>query len=359
MQMTNTPPAPQPAPCVSVIIVTYNSASFLPRLLHALAAQTFTDFETVIYDNASTDATAEIISSASPPVTFIGSETNNGYARGNNAAAAHCRGKYLAFINPDTDPAPDWLGALVNALDTDTTVGLATSRVVLDTDRQTVNACGNDVHLAGFATCRGLNRPVTEYAEAANVASVSGAAFIARHDLFVRLGGFDAAFFMYVEDTDLSCRVWLTGLRCLYVPGSVVAHRYVLTVNASKLYFLERNRLQMLWKCYSTRTLLVLGPVLAVGEMMAWAYALLHGPEYLRAKGRSIRWLWTNRADLRARRRVTQSRRVVGDRLLLTQMVAHLPLAMVQPGMIARIGARSTGTFFSLFRQAALAVSGI
>jgi len=359
MLTTHMPLAPQIAPCVSVVVVTYNSAPFLRRLLGALTAQTFTDFETVIYDNASTDDTAAIASSAPLPVTFIRSETNDGYAHGNNAAAAHCQGKYLAFINPDTDPASDWLGALVNTLNTDTTVGLATSRIVLDTDRQIVNACGNDVHLAGFATCRGLNQPVSRYTDAADVASVSGAAFIARRDVFIRLGGFDASFFMYVEDTDLSWRVWLMGLRCCYVPESVVAHRYELTVNAGKLFYLERNRLQMLWKCYSGRTLIVLSPVLLVGEIMTWAYALLHGPEYLRAKGQSVHWLWAHRADLWARRQATQSSRVVGDRLLLTQMGTHLPLAMVQPGVISRIGARSTGAFFSLFRQAALVVSGI
>ena len=359
MLMTNTPLAPQIAPCVSVVVVTYNSAPFLHRILGALAAQTFTDFETVIYDNASTDDTAAIVSSAALPVTFTRSETNNGYARGNNAAVTHCRGKYLAFINPDTDPDSDWLGTLVNILDTDTTVGLATSRVVLDTDRQTVNACGNDVHLAGFATCRGLNQPVSAYTDAVDVASVSGAAFIARRDLFTRLGGFDASFFMYVEDTDLSWRVWLTGLRCRYVPESVVAHRYALTVNPGKLFYLERNRLQMLWKCYSGRTLVVLSPVLLVGEILTWAYALLHGPEYLRAKGQSIHWLWVHRADLWARRHATQANRVVSDWLLLTQMGTHLPLVMVQPGVIARIGTRSTGAFFALFRQVALVVNGI
>ncbi|MCA1724588.1 MAG: glycosyltransferase family 2 protein, partial [Thermomicrobia bacterium] len=218
------------APLVSVVIVLYNALPFLPQFVAALARQTYRNVETIIVDNASTDGSAAFIVHALPDATLISLPMNGGFAAGNNAALPHCHGTYLALVNPDTEPDPAWLSALVAALDADATIGLATSKIVLTDDRATINTCGNSVHIAGFATCRGLGASATHYTEAEDIAAVSGAAFIIRRDLMERLGGFDEFFFMYVEDTDLSWRALLLGARCRFVPTSVIAHRYALTL---------------------------------------------------------------------------------------------------------------------------------
>lgn len=343
-------------PLVSVVIVVYNAAPFLPRLIAALDRQTYRTIEIVFFDNASTDDSTALIERAMPHATLVRSETNLGYAAGNNAALAYCHGAYIAILNPDTEPGSGWLAPLVAALEADPTIGLATSKIVLDTDRETINTCGNEVHLVGFATCRGLGAPRRCYDADADVAAVSGAAFIIRHELMDRLGGFDTSFYMYVEDTDLSWRAVLLGARCRYVAASVVAHRYMLTLGADKTFALERNRLQMLVKCYRAQTLLLLAPALLLGELAAWSYAILRGPTHLRAKAASVRWVFRHRSDLLRRRRQVQASRIVGDQILLALATPRLPLALIQPGPITHFATRCVSIPFAILRRAALAV---
>jgi len=341
---------------VSVIIVVYNARPFLCRLFRALTRQTYPNYELIVFDNASTDGSADLVSADTPHIRLIRSPTNLGYAAGNNVAVAHSRGEYVAILNPDTEPEPGWLAALVGTLDADSTIGLATSQIVLDTDHGTINTCGNDVHVAGFATCRGLGAPVGDYAEGADVAAISGAAFIIRREMWEQLGGFDERFFTYVEDTDLSWRAWLLGARCRYVPGSVVAHRYTLTLGPEKTYYLERNRLLMLLKCYEMRTLLLLAPALVLAECSAWVYALLRGPAHLRAKVGAAWWIITHRADILHWRRQVQASRVMGDRVLLSHATSRLPITLVRPSRFMRFVAGCATIPFAFFRHTALGV---
>lgn len=342
-------------PLVSIVIVVYNAAPFVSRLIAALNRQTYRNTEIIFFDNASTDHSAALIERAMPHATLIRSETNLGYAAGNNAALAYCHGTYIAILNPDTEPEPDWLTPLVATLEADPTVGLTTAKIVLDTDRETINTCGNEVHLVGFATCRGLGAPRSSYADDADVAAVSGAAFVIRRELMDRLGGFDTTFYMYVEDTDLSWRAMLLGARCRYVAASVVAHRYMLTLGADKTFALERNRLQMIIKCYRARTLFLLVPALVLGELAAWGYATVRGPAHLRAKAASVRWIFQHRHDLLYRRRQVQASRIVGDQALIVRATSRLPIALIQSGPIIPFAARCVSIPFAILRHGALA----
>ena len=343
-------------PLVSVVVVLHDALPYLPPFVVALARQTYRNFETIIVDNASTDGSAAYIARMMPDATLIRLPTNGGFAAGNNAALPHCHGTYLALLNPDTEPEPTWLSALVAALEADPTIGLATAKIVLTDDRATINTCGNEVHIAGFATCRGLDAPTTAYTEAEDIAAVSGAAFIIRHGLMERLGGFDESFFMYVEDTDLSWRALLLGARCRFVPASVVAHRYTLMLGAEKMFYLERNRMQMLLKCYRVRTLFLLAPALILGECAAWAYAALQGPAHLRAKANAVRWVLRHRRDIWQRRRTVQKSRVRGDCALLAHATFRLPLALIRPGLCARAVVTCAAAPFALSRRIVLIV---
>ncbi len=343
-------------PLVSVVVLLYNALPFLRRFVSTLERQTYRNVEIVVVDNASTDGSAAFIARALPDATLICLPTNSGFAAGNNAALPYCHGTYLALLNPDTEPEPEWLAALVAALETDPSIGLATSKIVLINDRATINTCGNDVHIAGFATCRGLDAPATRYTEGADVAAVSGAAFIIRRALMERLGGFDSTFFLYVEDTDLSWRALLLGARCRFIPASVVAHRYALTLDAKKTFYLERNRMHMLLKCYRTRTLLLLAPALLLGELAAWTYAALQGAAHFRAKAHAVWWVLHHWRDIRERRRIVQAERIVGDRVLLSLATARLPITLVQPGPFGRAATACATLPFALSRRIVLMV---
>ena len=183
---------------------------------------------------------------AYPQVTWLRSPHNSGFGGGNNLAARRARGEYLAFLNPDTTVEPGWLEALIAALEADPQAGMATSKILLMDDPSRINTCGNDVHISGLTLCRGMGAPANDYNQVEEVAAVSGAAFVIRRGLFEQLGGFDPAYFMYMEDTDLSWRARLAGWRILYVPASVVYHDYRLQFGPRKTFYQERNRYRLL-----------------------------------------------------------------------------------------------------------------
>ncbi|WP_152976777.1 glycosyltransferase family 2 protein, partial [Herpetosiphon geysericola] len=155
-----------------------------------------------------------------------------------------------------------------------------------------INTCGNHMHYTGLTYCRGANQPRTQYAMSCTVDAVSGAACAIRRNLFTELGGFDQAFFMYVEDSDLSLRVRLAGFSCFYVAHAVIQHKYRLDYTPKKAFLIERNRYYMLIKNFSPSVLYRLIPGLLMSEVITGGYFLLRGPRYWGIKLRVYGALW-------------------------------------------------------------------
>ncbi|MFO7169247.1 MAG: glycosyltransferase, partial [Chloroflexota bacterium] len=107
----------------SVIIVNYNSGRMLAACLRSLEAALGDDDEVIVVDCASADGSADDL----PPVARLRlwrSPLNLGFASGSNLGAHLARGRYLAFLNPDTTVEPGWLDTLIEALEADPSVGL-------------------------------------------------------------------------------------------------------------------------------------------------------------------------------------------------------------------------------------------
>ncbi len=281
----------KPWPLATVAIVSYQSRAHLDRCLPTVLAQRYPgQFEVVIVDNASPDGAAEHVRNTFPTVRLVDAGDNLGFARANNLAADHARGDVIAFLNPDTEVAVDWLAELVRPLLADPTIGLTTSRVLLLDDRSIVNACGNEISLCGITWCRGAGMPADEFSADSDVDAVSGCAFAARTSQFRSIGGLDPSFFMYLEDTDLSWRMRKAGLRCRLAAASIAYHDYSLALTPRKIGWLERNRYRMLGKHLSWRSLVALAPALLLGEAITWGYAALRGPQATRAKAEATLW---------------------------------------------------------------------
>jgi GT2 family glycosyltransferase len=224
---------------------------------------------------------------------------------------------------------------LVIALQTDPCAGLATPKILVMDDSARINTCGNEITFTGLTFCRGLDQPAEKYNQLEIVSAVSGAAFVIKRSVLERIGGFDEAFFIYYEDTDLSLRAMLAGYTCLYVPTSVVYHQYALRFSPRKCFLQERNRYFSLLKTLRWRTLIALLPMLLLSELIAWGYALLRGPEHIRSKLRSYIWLIGNRRQiLKARRRVQALRRV-DDHMLLDRFGHRLTFTQLTKPWIA------------------------
>jgi GT2 family glycosyltransferase len=310
----------------AVVIVTYNGAAHIRPCLQSLLASGVDAHQVLVVDNASRDETVRIVQKEFPAVRVLPGARNLGYGEAGNRGAEASDAEYLLIMNQDVVSTGGWVRRLIAELDSDPTIALATPKILIKQEPGRINACGNTPHYTGITTCRGYGRPADAFSRSEDVAAVSGAAFAIRTSVFRALGGFDPAFFLYLEDTDLSLRALLAGYRSICAPSAVVLHDFEPRFAPNKLFFLERNRPATLLKLYRWRTLLLLLPALVLAEAMVWGYAALGGRGRLWAKCRAYSWLLTALPTiLEARERAQRARRI-SDRALLDRCVAELQL---------------------------------
>lgn len=220
-------PAVMSSPRVSIVIVSYNSAAYLPRCFEHLSVQTFRDFEVILVDNGSNDtAVLELKGLSSYFELHIERlETNVGFARANNIGAKLARGEWIALLNTDAYPEPDWLENLMHAAEQNSGYTAFSSRQIQYHAPHLLDGAGDNFHISGLAWRNGYNLPAETYGLAQKeIFSPCGAAALYCRNEFLRLGGFDEDYFSYFEDVDLGFRIRLNGGKCLYVPEAVVSH---------------------------------------------------------------------------------------------------------------------------------------
>ncbi|MGH2355098.1 MAG: glycosyltransferase family 2 protein [Chloroflexota bacterium] len=320
----------------TVIIVTFDHASIVPRCLDALRATVGPDDEVLVVDNASADDTAGRVEVAYPWVRLERLPTNVGFGAACNRGASLAHGNALVFLNPDTEPQPGWLDALLATLEPAPEGTLATAKLLLAGTPGRVDTFGNEIHISGITTCRGWGQPAEVFARPDEVSAVSGACFAISRRLFWRLDGFDGRLFLYFEDTDLSLRARLAGARCVAVPDALVLHDHRPGFSPAKLRYLERNRWWTLLKVCRWRTLVALAPVLLMSEAVAWGMALGSGWRHVAAKllayADLARWL----GDLPAARATLQETRVIADAQLLALHSTQLRFGQAVSGPLGR-----------------------
>jgi len=124
-------------PFVSIVILNYNGAHYLPICLEAVRGQQYPSdrFEVIVSDNGSTDGSLELLRGQYPWVRVIANRRNLGFASGCNAGIAASRGEYIVLLNNDTAPEPTWLEGLVAVAEADPQAGMVTARIRLFYDQ--------------------------------------------------------------------------------------------------------------------------------------------------------------------------------------------------------------------------------
>ena len=224
------------APRVSVIIVSYGTRDLTLAALESVASCTpEVSIEAIVVDNASPDDSAEAVETHARWATLIRSPVNGGFAKGANLGAQVASGEWLLFLNSDARLGPGALRTLLEAGGAVEQPGALGPRIqgpggiehsvgrYYGPWRDTVrafrlyrlfprSATFDDLHLRRLPD---VTTPV-EW--------VSGACLLIRRDVFRDMGGFDEAYFMYVEDMDLCYRLARRGYTNLYVPEALVHH---------------------------------------------------------------------------------------------------------------------------------------
>ena len=199
-------------PVVSVLVCTRNGAAHLPRCLQALRQIDYPDYEVIVVDDGSTDGTPGLVRAAWPEVRLVQTAACGlGHAR--NQAAAHARGKILAYLDDDCEPDAHWLQAMVTGMNHSgyDAAGGPNLAPPGASGLQSVLDC-----LPGLATHVMLD---DEHAE-----HLPGCNLVVRSAVFHAVGGFDARFQTAGDDVDFCWRLLQHGFVLGFIPTAVVWH---------------------------------------------------------------------------------------------------------------------------------------
>jgi N-acetylglucosaminyl-diphospho-decaprenol L-rhamnosyltransferase len=224
--------------CLSIVIVTYNSASVLPGLLNSLSSglEGIKKFEVIVVDNDSADKSVDIALAHAVRPRVIKTGRNAGYAAGINAATATVSGNAdLLILNPDVRLLPGTARILAERL-ADSSVGVAVPKILAEDGTVTwslrrepsIVTAWTDAILGGALAARiGTGERVgnpslydkdgqTDWAEGSVLAVAARAREL--------VGEWDESFFLYSEEIDYMRRVRQCGLSVAYVPQAQAVH---------------------------------------------------------------------------------------------------------------------------------------
>ena len=243
----------------AVVILNWNTEDFLrkflPGLLHSVSK--VVGAEVIVADNDSYDGSLELMQELFPDVKTLAFEKNFGFTGGYNRAFKEIDCEYFVLINSDIEVSEDWLGPLVEWMDSHPDCGACAPKLHSWQEREKfeyAGAAGGHIDKFGFPFCRGrvmkrLEKDHGQYDSPADVLWATGACLMVRSSVYDTLGGLDERFFAHMEEIDLCWRMQLEGWKVTIVPDSVVYHVGGGTLPASspfKLFLNYRNNLMML-----------------------------------------------------------------------------------------------------------------
>ncbi len=238
-------------PDTVAVIVSYNVAPLLHECLASIAEAAEAGGITVhvvVIDNASSDHSVEV-ARANRNTTVVANTRNVGFGLACNQGIAIARAigsEHVLFLNPDARLAPDALAALRNALETSPRHAIAGPDLRFPDGRPQpsrrrfpnlatllVESTPLQWRGGGIDGSPGwpLIEPIIRRYQCADLADVpgtvdwiSGACLLIRVTALAAVGGFDPAFFLYFEETDLAHRLRKSGWTCTYTPEARVFH---------------------------------------------------------------------------------------------------------------------------------------
>jgi GT2 family glycosyltransferase len=238
-------------PEVAVVVVNYNGKPWLADCLAALQRQSFGDFIAVVVDNGSSDGSEEAVAQLRDPrFRLLRAGRNLGFAAGSNLGASEVPGApFVALLNPDAFPAPDWLARLRDAARAHPEAAAFGCHLVDAQDAARCDGTGDEYHISGRAWRRDHGAPAELAAQRpeAPVFAACAAAALYRRDAWDAAGGLDEDFFCYMEDVDLAFRLRLAGWECLHVPQAVCRHVGSATTGRRSDFSVYHGQRNLVW----------------------------------------------------------------------------------------------------------------
>jgi GT2 family glycosyltransferase len=315
-------------PALSIVILNFNGGPALAKCLSSVLSNTYENFELIVVDNASTDASptiAQDFAFKDHRVKLIQNTTNLGFCEGYNVGASASRGKYIAMVHNDVEILPNAFAEVIDVMESDSNVGLCEGKILLQGNRVSYPGSRFNPILTGSKRDFYPEKDNGQYDYIHEIFSAGGVATVVRKSLAKEIGLYDPAIWIANDIEDLSWRVHLRGYKVLYVPRSIVYHSarlgagwYKYDIKTSLAFHSTKNHVYVLLKNCSLRSLARNLPVIIVLRLGELIYlSLRNKPSLFLCKANAHLWLiknsryvWTQRSRVQRRIRRVPDRYV-------------------------------------------------
>lgn len=329
-------------PLVDIIIPHYNGVQILDQCLLTLEKTTYPNYRVTIVDNGTTDESLRLATSKYKWIEVVSPGENLGYAGGCNFGFWKTHGKYVVFLNNDTEQEPDWLLKLVEFAETDEKIGALQPKILSIQARNRgervfdyAGAAGGLIDNLGYPYSRGrvfdtLEQDRGQYDDIREIFWASGTAMFMRRSVGESIGVFDEDFFAHMEEIDLCWRMLLAGYKVYAVPQSVIYHYGGATLpmgNPRKVYLNHRNNLVMLIKNRAFSRLVLTLPIRIALEVASMLYyQKKQGKELSMTVLRALGWNMKHVRNTWGKRRQVQALRKRSDREIFENLESYVLL---------------------------------
>jgi GT2 family glycosyltransferase len=280
------------------------------------------------------DRSGAVAQRADYALTVIENNHNYGFTEGNNIGVAYALNAfdpdYILLLNNDTVVDQRFLSALVDAAENDQQIGLLQPKMLRYADA-TIDNTGNVCDRLVYCKPRGLGEGDAGQYDGDSRDDffyATGACLLVRKSLLWARSGecFDPHLFAYYEDVDLSWMARLLGFKVGYVPDSVCYHKGSATFGSRSpfiAYLSDRNRLRVLIKNYSLRTLFFVLPftILLKSAVLAVECVINIDLRYVSSFLRALAWNIQHLRSTLIERKKLQSQRKISDSEIMTHMI--------------------------------------
>jgi len=275
-------------PKIVVVIPHWNGEEILRRCLLSLQKSRYRNFQILIVDNGSTDNSVEMVKAEFPDIHLVRSPVNLGFAAGCNLGIRSSKSPYVLLLNNDTEVDSNWLGPLIQAVESDPRIAAVQPKMLSIYNRRRFDYCGaagGEIDIFGYPFAWGrlfntMELDEGQYNQKRDIFWSTGAATLFNRSVLEKTGLFDETFFAHMEEIDLNWRIQWAGYRIVFEPASKVYHQTGGTLNEQqlkKMLLNHRNNLLMLLRNHTWVTLLWLFPIRLFLEIITLVFSFITG----------------------------------------------------------------------------------
>jgi len=345
-----------PSTPLSICVINYNGEKYLKESLNSIFLLKNKFEEVILIDNASKDRSLEIVRETFPAVKIIELRSNKGPATARNVGFKAASGDRILFLDNDVKLTPDCPDRLMQALDTHPHAALAMPRVIYERNRHIIQYDGADSHFLGHMILRNVDELLESASqETIKIGSLITACFIVDRKKFGYKDLFDDSFFIYFEDHDFGIRAQILGHEILAVQAAHVYHgegtsglslRESGKYSKARVFFLVRNRWQILLKNYELKTLCLFSPIFLIYEMFQLIGTVKKG--WFRQWLKAFSWIFIHLTEILKKRRIVQAERITPDRKILKGGSVPFIQSLTQ-GSLERMGEKILNNIMDIY----------